>query len=100
MGEVHENLVVKLAHVIEGLVEGDVQGLAAAHGVVQSDADKEGGLADTMAGDHHADVAAAEAAMNRVLEQPQRVPFVEFLAIHRYSSSSAIKPVPYFLTSS
>src|SRR5207247_6706195 len=82
MGEVHEDLVVKLSYVIDGLVERDVQRLATAHGIVKSDPDEEGGFADTMAGNDDADVPAAKSAVDRVFEQSQRVAFVEFLAIH------------------
>ena len=111
MGEVHEDLVVKLSQVIDGLVERDVQGLSCAHCFIKSDPDEKGGFADAMAGNDDSDVPGAESAIDRVFEQSQRVAFVEFLAIHGlcssstprlflYSSSSAIKPVPYFLTSS
>src|SRR5262245_60418607 len=104
MGEVHEDLVVEFTQVIDGFVERDVEDLAAAHCIVKSDSDEKGRFADAMAGDDDSDVAAAKSAVDRVFEQSQRVTFVKFLAIHvlllLYSSSSATKPVPYFLTSS
>ena len=77
-----------------------MEGLSPAHRVIKRDSDEKGGFADTVAGDDNADVAAAKSAVDRVFEQSQRIAFVEFLAVHVYSSSSAIKPVPYFLTSS
>ena len=104
MGKVHEDLVVKLSQVIDGLVERDVQGLSPAHCLVKSDPDEKGGFTDAVAGNDDSDVPAAKSAVDRVFEQSQRAAFVEFLAIHDvllvYSSSSATKPVPYFLTSS
>ena len=91
MGEVHEDLVVKLAHVIDGLVERDVQDLSPAHCIVESDPDEKGGFADAVAGNDDSDVPAAKSAVDRVFEQSQRIAFVEFLAIHGlllvYSSS-------------
>ena len=56
--------------------------------------------ANAVTGNNNAYVTGAKSTIDRVFEQSQRAAFVEFLAIHVYSSSSAIKPVPYFLTSS
>ena len=72
VGEVHEDLVVKLAHMIDGFIERNVQHFAAAHCVVKRDTDEKGGFADAMAGDDDSDVPAAESAVDRVFEQSQR----------------------------
>src|SRR5438093_10860750 len=68
MGEVHEDLVVKLSYVTDGLVERDVQGLSPAHGIVKSDPDEERGFADAMAGDDDTDVLGTKSAVDRVIE--------------------------------
>jgi hypothetical protein len=64
MGEVHEDLIVKLAQVIDGVVEGDVQDLSPAHGFIQRDPHEEGSLADAVTGDNDSDVSGAESAMD------------------------------------
>ena len=89
MSEVHENLVVKLPHVVDRLVERDVDGLAAPHCLIESDSDQKGGFADAVAGNDDSDLPTSKAPVNRVLEQSQRVAFVEFLAVHIDSSSIA-----------
>src|SRR5499427_11005354 len=96
--EVHEDLVVKLSHMIDGLIERDMDSLPPAYRLVQRDADEEGCLADAVPGNHDSDVSGTESAVDRVFEQSQRVSFVELLAVHRFtprprgSSRSRISP--------
>src|SRR5678815_5557772 len=98
--EVYENLIVELAQVIDGVVERRVERLSPAHGFIESDPHQQRGFAGTVTSDDDSEVSQTETAMDRVLEQAERITFVEFLLIHNYSSSSAINPVPYFFTSS
>src|SRR5215471_9882675 len=104
VGEIHEDLIVKLPHVIDRLVERDVQHLAPANGVIDGDSHQKRRLAESMPGDDDSDISRAESSMDRVFEQPQWITFTEFFAVHNlylaYSSSSSTRPVPYFSTSS
>src|SRR5215468_1480911 len=88
MGEVHEDLVVKLAHMIDGFVERNVERLSSAHRVVESNPHKKRSFADAMARNDDSDIPAAKPAVDRVFEQSKRVAFVKFLPIHAYSSST------------
>src|SRR5881394_3245769 len=71
VSEVHENLVVKLPHMIDGLIKRDMDDLSPAHRVVQRDSDEKCGLADSVPGDNNADISRTEAAMDRVFEQAE-----------------------------
>src|SRR5262245_21149135 len=101
-GEIREDLVVELADVIHRLADVDVQHLFAAHEVVERDPDEEGALPDAVTRDDDTDVAAAEAAVDGILEHPERAAFVQLFSMHRRGSysSSSLAPVPYFLISS
>src|SRR5207244_7300742 len=83
----------KLPHVIDGLVERDVDGLAAPHCLIKGNSDQKSGFADAVAGNDDSNVPRSKAPVNRVLEQSRRVAFVEFLAIH-VDSSFYSSPIP------
>src|SRR5262245_21480909 len=67
---------------INGVVERHVQDFSAAHRVVKSDANEKGSFADAMAGYDDSNVSATKSAVDGVFEEPQRVSFIEFFAIH------------------
>src|SRR5262249_13954682 len=64
MGEVHEDLVVKLAHMIDRLIERDVERLSPAHCLVKSDPDEKCRFSDAMPRDEDSDVSAAKSAVD------------------------------------
>src|SRR5262249_8789322 len=103
LGEVVEDLVVVGAHVIDGLLVRDVEDLALAKQVVERDLDEHRGLADAGPARDDAEVAAAEAAVHRLLEHPHRAALIHFFAVHgsapphfAFLASSSL----YFLMSS
>ncbi len=81
-GEIEEDLVVVRAHVIDRVLVRDVEHPAIAHQIVERDLHEQRRLADAVARGDDTDVAAAEPAVHRFLEDPHRAPLVHFLAIH------------------
>jgi len=68
MRKVHENLVVKLSQVIDGVVERYVQNFSVTHRFIQSDSDEKGGFPDAVTRNDYPYVSAAQTAVDRVLE--------------------------------
>ena len=80
--EVVEDFVVVRPDMVDRVLVRDVQDLAVAQQVVERDLDQERGLADAGASRDEAEVAAPEAAMHGLLEDPHGAPLVHFLAVH------------------
>ena len=70
--------------------------VAAAQQVVEGDADQAGRLADAAAREQQPEVSLAEAAVEPLLEQPERAPRVQELAVHARAQSSSLSLVLYF----
>ena len=76
-----EDRVVVGAHVGHRMIEADVQHAARAQQLVERHADQERRLADPVPGEHDAQVADPEAAVQTLLEQPQRAARVQILLV-------------------
>ena len=98
--ELFEERVVVRPDVGNGLVEGHVEHASRAKQLVEGDSDEKGGLADTVTGEHDAEVAGAKTSVEALLQQAKRAAGVQELAIQGrpstfdYSSSSLARSGP------
>ncbi len=94
-----ELLVVPLADLVDGALDGDVEDLLTREQGVDADAGEKGGLADAGAGRHEPELAGAWAGVPVALEEhPGRTPEGNHQIGHASSSSETL--VRYFLRSS
>jgi len=70
----------------KGVVEGYVEHVSGAEQLVESDADEDRALADSVSRQDDADVAGAEPSVETLLQQPERAPGIQELSIQRGTS--------------